>query len=216
MALICLDLDNTLIHSDRCHTLAYNYALSKLNRRKVSPAFIFSLFGGPKSFVAEKLMPNATKKELAILLDLHDTYLIRNTARNARAIKGAKAAIHEIKKEHELAVLSNSRHKTIIALLNSSGLKKSLFDVLIGYDDVKHSKPQPDEIFKAEKLLHHKASLMVGDSIYDILAGKRARVKTIGVLTGNYSRTALLKYRPFKIIPSISHLPAMIKKHNMV
>ena len=29
--LICFDLDNTLIYSDKCHVLAYNYALKKEN-----------------------------------------------------------------------------------------------------------------------------------------------------------------------------------------
>lgn len=211
-----MDLDNTLIHSDRCHTTAYNYALKKLGRKKQSPELISSLFGGPKMLVAEKLLQDASKKEIENFLNIHDTYLINKTAKYAKIIKGAKAALNELKIAHELAIISNSKHKTIHALLSSSGLSKSLFDAIIGYDDATHSKPQPDEIFKAEKLLHHKASLMVGDSIYDILAGKKARIKTIGVLTGNYSRNTLSKYNPDRIIPSITYLPETIKKHKLV
>ncbi|MEK6826684.1 MAG: HAD hydrolase-like protein, partial [Nanoarchaeota archaeon] len=53
------------------------------------------------------------------------------------------------------------------------------------------SKPWPDEIMKAEKLMRHKARFMVGDSIYDVMAGKKAGVKTIAILSGRYSRKQL-------------------------
>ena len=216
MGLICLDMDNTVIHSDRSHATAYNYALTSLGRKKQNSKFICSLFGGPKMMVAEKLMLDASKKEIQNFLNIHDKFLTEKTARYARLIRGARAALKELKREHEIALLSNAKHKNINALLKATRLSSAYFDIIIGYDDVKHSKPQPDEIFKAEKLLHHKAGLMVGDSIYDILAGKKARVKTIGVLTGNYSRNALLKYKPFKIIPSIKFLPETIKKNKLL
>ena len=88
-----------------------------------------------------------------------------------------------------------------------------MFKILIGNDNVKHSKPYPDEILKAEKLEHHKPYFMVGDSIYDIIAGRKAKVKTIAVLTGHYSKNKLKKHHPDFILKSVNNLPSLLRKN---
>jgi len=55
---------------------------------------------------------------------------------------------------------------------------------------------------------------MIGDSIYDMLAGKRANVKTIGVLTGHYPRMLLKKQGADYIIKSVNKLPQLLKEVN--
>ncbi len=47
---------------------------------------------------------------------------------------------------------------------------------------------------------------MIGDTIYDIIAGKKAKVKTIAVLTGNHSRKKLQKVNPNLIINGVANL----------
>jgi len=48
---------------------------------------------------------------------------------------------------------------------------------------------------------------MVGDSIYDIQAARKAKVKGIAVLTGDHSRSMLKKQKPFMILNSVKGLP---------
>ena len=216
MVLICLDLDNTLIHSDKAHTTAYNYALSKLGYKKQNPDYISSLFGGPHFEIVKKLLTNSSKEDIDMFIKMHDAYLVKHTAKYAKQIRGAVSAVKKLKKNYELALVSNSHHKNVSALLKATKINPRLFDVIVGADQVKHAKPMPDEIFKAQKLSHHKAKLMVGDSIYDIIAGRKAKVKTIAVLTGNYSRKSLEKYKPYKIINSIRDLPGLIEKKKII
>jgi phosphoglycolate phosphatase-like HAD superfamily hydrolase len=47
---------------------------------------------------------------------------------------------------------------------------------------------------------------MVGDSIYDIMAAHKAKIKAIAVLSGHYTREELEKENPFKIIKSLRGL----------
>ena len=54
-------------------------------------------------------------------------------------------------------------------------------DVVIGLDDVKVTKPDPEGIVKAMELLGVKKAVYIGDNITDIQAGKNAGIKTIGV-----------------------------------
>ena len=51
---------------------------------------------------------------------------------------------------------------------------------------------------------------MIGDSIFDIQAGKAAKFKTVAVLTGNDSKAKLKKEKPNYILKSIKDLPKII------
>ena len=62
-----------------------------------------------------------------------------------------------------------------------------------GYDSGYAPKPQPGQILAALEHMGVGAgeAAMVGDSSHDLLAGRAAGVRTIGVLTGTASRTDL-------------------------
>lgn len=71
-----------------------------------------------------------------------------------------------------------------------------LIEEQISTDDAEKSKPEPD-IFQAaiEKLkgVQPNEALIVGDTAYDTEAAVKARIKIVGVLTGGWTRTELLK-----------------------
>ncbi|MBS3160451.1 HAD family hydrolase [Candidatus Woesearchaeota archaeon] len=212
--LICFDLDNTLIYSDKCHILAYNYALKQEKLAVPSKKFLVSLFGMPHYKLIELIAPDLDSEDIEKLTRLHDNILVRKTYKYSNAVAGTVKTLDTLKKDYNLAILSNSSHRNIILLLKGAKIDKNLFKIIIGNDDVKRSKPYPDEIFKAEHLFHTKADFMIGDSIYDMLAGKRANVKTIGVLTGHYPRMLLKKQGADYIIKSVNKLPQLLKEVN--
>jgi phosphoglycolate phosphatase len=63
-------------------------------------------------------------------------------------------------------------------------------DVFISRNLVKKVKPHPDHLSSAMKALDvaGEEAVMIGDHTIDIQAGKRVRMKTIGVLTGRTKR----------------------------
>ena len=71
------------------------------------------------------------------------------------------------------------------AVLKSSEMAGFEYDLLLTRDDVKKVKPDPQHLLDALNILGSKAdnSIMVGDHPMDILAGKRAGMKTAAVLT---------------------------------
>lgn len=211
MKLICFDLDNTLINSDRAHYRAYNIALKKLGFKKLSYGKMIKHFGAPKIEIAMMLTSSNDEGIINKITELHENLLVKEAKKDARKIAGVETTLKNLKKKYGLGLLSNNSHNNIIQLLKAVKLDRNLFDVVIGNDDVKYSKPYPDEILKAEKLLHLKASYMVGDSIYDIMAGKKAGVKTIAVLTGHYSKNALKRYNPDYIVKSLNGIFKILK-----
>ncbi len=208
--LICFDLDNTLILSDKAHAEAYNHSLRIMGYKKWDYSKLVVLFGRPKFEIAKLLTNGESVDEICRLLKLHHSYLIKKSYKYARKVDGVEEVLKKVREKYTIVVLSNTRHNDINYLLKGSKLSSRYFKVIIGSDDVKHSKPYPDEILKVERLLKHKPEYMVGDSIYDLIAAKNAKVKSIGVLTGHYSRKMLIEHNPVAVLKSVKELPGFL------
>lgn len=89
--------------------------------------------------------------------------------------------------------------------LNAFDLKK-YFDVVIGLDDVKVTKPDPEGIVKAMELLGVKKAVYIGDNITDIQAGKNAGIKTIGVKWSPKGYQHLLELEPDLMIDEMKEI----------
>jgi HAD superfamily hydrolase (TIGR01549 family) len=212
--LICFDLDQTLIETKRAHLEAFNLGFKKMGFSGISLKKLKPLLDGRHAGeVLRTLLPNVPEEKIRILRELHHNY-IKKTAKYVKPIKNVIKTLKILKKEYKIALVTNCTHKELNPLLKHSKINRKLFDVIIGHDDVKRTKPYPDEIFKAEKLLHIEANYHVGDSIYDIIAAKRAKVKSIAVLTGVSGKNKLKKYKPDYIIKDINYLPKLLRNIN--
>jgi len=211
--LICFDMDETLIYSDKTHIKAFNRAFSKNGLKKIPEKKLESaLTGETTDIIIKKFYPNINKNLLKKIIKERRDIVVKETSKYARAIPGAINALKKLKKLYRIAIISNCIHKEILALLKGAGINHKLFDKIIGKDEVRHAKPYPDEIFKAEKLFHEKAFCLVGDSLWDIKAARMAKVRIITVLTGNTKKEKLIKARPDYIINSIEYLPKLLQK----
>ena len=209
--LICFDLDETLIHSDKVHITAFNKAFKKNNFKTFPYKIIESeLNGKTADKILNNLYPNLEDKKRKQILKNRTNFVTKETYKYTKQIENSSNILKNLKRDYEIGLLSNCQHKEINVLLKGAKIDKKLFDIIIGKDDVKKSKPYPDEIFKAEHLLKTKAKYMVGDSIYDIQAGKKAKVKTIAVLTGNDTLKNIKKEKPYKIIKSIKYIKEVL------
>lgn len=208
--LLTFDLDNTLLNSDNAHVIAYQHALKKLDLKILKDRDIYIHFGKPKQDVASAISNSKNKEIIKKITVYHDLYLWNNSYKLSKVIPNVEDTLKYLTKKYELAVISNCSHKTILKLVRGSGLSKNLFDFFIGDDDVRHPKPWPDELFKAEKLAKEDVLYHIGDSIYDVRAARRARTRCISVLSGHYTRKQLQKEKPFKIIKSIKELKKIL------
>ena len=194
--LICFDMDHTLIDSDKAHILAYNKALKQLGFKEKTAKLFHKHFSKPKIEVAKAISGSKNINLLNEIVDLHNYFVHNELIKSVKAYPNAKVILKKLNRHYKIAIVSNSKHETIVRFLKKLGIKNNLYDALVGYDDVKRSKPAPDVIIKAGKILRLKPEFMIGDSIYDVKAGKRAKAKTIAVASGNYNAKTLLKENP--------------------
>ena len=88
-------------------------------------------------------------------------------------------------KGYKLAAITTRHKNTSHPTLINSGIF-DLFDAIITTDLVKETKPNPTPLFKALEILKEKPehAVLIGDSHFDIEAGKNAGTKTIRVTYG--------------------------------
>lgn len=213
--LICFDLDHTLISSNKAVVIALKKSLKKHGYGFITNNQIYEKLGIPTKIFLKELIPDITKKELKSVHELKIKYLRVTGKKYVHKIKGSLNALKELKKNYKIAIVTNSSKKKANILLSSARLDKRLFDVIVDSDNI-NPKPSPDEIIKAEQLLKLKADFMVGDSTYDIIAARNAKVRCIAVTTGNHSKAKLIKERPYAIIKSVKDLPKFLKSNHLL
>ena len=210
-SLLCFDLDQTLIEAHKAHVISYFKAFKKYGIKPVSEKKLSSKFGRVTSQFLPELYPNMSKSLVKKISEDKGKFFREDSYKYVKAFPGIKSALKQLRTKYKIAVTSNCSHKTILKSLKKTGLKKYV-DKVVGSDDVKRPKPCPDEILKAEHLSHLNAEYMIGDTTYDIIAGKKSKTKTISVLTGNHKREKLKKYKPDLIVKSVADLPKLLLK----
>jgi HAD superfamily hydrolase (TIGR01549 family) len=207
------DLDGTLIDSVYQHVLAWHEALEEEGidlsiwriHRKIG------MSGG--------LFTNMLLRETG--LDISDERVARLRRLHAEAYNRRSAKIRPLPGAKELlqaltdggipwAIATSGRMETARVPLETLGVD---FDrvPIITRDLVKYAKPDPDLFLAAaEKLgVNIETACVVGDSIWDLLAARRARALGIGLLSGGYGQEELERAGAYRVYED----PADMLKH---
>jgi len=91
-----------------------------------------------------------------------------------------------------LTIASSRSHNSLTELTRNMGIADYI-SYLLGADDVKEAKPNPEPVLKTLADMHYDAgdTLVVGDMAVDILMGANAGAKTCGVTWGNGTKEEL-------------------------
>jgi len=214
MKMVCIDLDQTLVESNKAHALAFKKAFKEFGLEvPKAKEIIKHLQGDSAEVIIRKLFPKLKIKEAHEIAKTHNYYVVNETYKLAKPIvKNVNQVLKRIKKKFKLALISNCSKQEILALLKGAKINANIFDVIISKNEVSKPKPNPDEIFKAQNLIHSEAGYLVGDSVNDIKAARMAGIKSIAVLTGNLPKKEILNAKPDYVIKDISELPKILKE----
>jgi pyrophosphatase PpaX len=119
----------------------------------------------------------------------------------------------------KIAVVTNSRRATVQPVLSRWQLDH-LFDAVLTIEDVSHGKPDPEMIHRALNMLNISPShaCIIGDSKSDVIAGKRAGIKTIAFSPeDNWKYLAIEALRftePSHLVHSFGELWEVLGLHN--
>lgn len=176
---IIFDLDGVLIDSYEAWQKLLNYALKNYGKKTISETEFQRFWGQGMEKDIEILLPEITLSQL-------QKFYEDNFQKFSNYIKVFPETEFVLKKLKEkglkIAIASNSAPKILTFCIKEAGLEKYL-DYFLGASDSLKGKPEPDILFKILEVLKLKKEevLFVGDSPFDIEAGKRAGIKTVGI-----------------------------------
>jgi HAD superfamily hydrolase (TIGR01509 family) len=123
-----------------------------------------------------------------------------------RPLPGARALIEALKERgHEVVLSSSAKEEELDHYLDLLEAR-DLVDDWTSSADVEETKPAPDLIQVALDKATAREAVMVGDSIWDAEAAKRAGVPTIGLLTGGFAEAELREAGADPVFASLDDL----------
>ncbi|WP_322013684.1 HAD family hydrolase [Paraburkholderia sp. J12] len=189
------DLDGTLVDSVYQHVLAWKNALDA-DGIELSVWRIHRRIGMSGGLFMNQLLRETheaiSPERLQRLQQLHaDAY--RRHADQIRPLPGARALLDALTAAQiPWAIATSGRLETASVNLAALGVDPAVTTV-VTRDEVRHAKPDPDLFVGAALRLNVpiERCIVVGDSVWDMLAAQRCRALGVGLLSGGYGTQEL-------------------------
>jgi HAD superfamily hydrolase (TIGR01509 family) len=196
------DLDGTLIDSVYQHVIAWREALEqvdlslavwKIHRRIGMSGGLFV------TALRRELGEELDDETVARLPDLHTEAFARHYE-GVRPLPGASELLGSLTEQGiPWAIATSGAERT-------AGRSRALLGLpddvpMVTRDQVRYAKPDPDLFLTAATRIgvDIRDSIVVGDSVWDLLAARRAGALGIGLLSGGYGREELIYAGAFRV-----------------
>ena len=209
---VILDVDGTLVDSAYHHALAWYRAFR--SEGIIIPVWRIHRHIG---MGGDQLIPAIASEDLADATG----DAVRRAEGDAYAamideiepLEGANELLRDLKRRGHAVVLSSSAKQEeldhYLDLLDA----RDVVDAWTSSADVAKTKPAPDLVQVALDRVDAAAAVMIGDSVWDCEAAKRAGIPSIGLLTGGFCESELREAGARAIVDS---LPALRREIDVV
>ncbi|MDB6068671.1 MAG: putative Phosphoglycolate phosphatase [Pedosphaera sp.] len=196
------DLDGTLVDNVYLHVLAWKEALEKAGielaawrvHRRIGMSgglFVNALLRE----IGRDIKPDVVER----LQQFHSEAYAKKVGQ-ARVLPGACELLARLTTAKvSWIIATSSRRKNAQPALEMLGIRPET--PVITRDEVKYAKPDPDLFLAAARRIGADvhASVVVGDSIWDLLAARRAGALGVGLLSGGYGQDELERAGAYRV-----------------
>lgn len=212
---LLFDLDGTLVDSVYEHVVSWNEALRdegihypswNIHRRVGMGGEIFL-----KALLRE-IGASVTETKVKRLGETKKKIFMARISK-IQVLPGARELLKRLSQLGVPWIIATSGGKDEVAPLLKLLLLPPKAQVVTG-DDVKKAKPEPDVFLAAAKRLGAALNdcIIVGDSVWDLLAARRAKGLGIGLLCGGYGREELGRAGAYRVYKDPAELLASLEE----
>jgi HAD superfamily hydrolase (TIGR01509 family) len=201
-----LDVDGTLVDTNYHHAIAWFRAF----RRHDVTVPVWRIhrhigMGGDQLVAA--VAGDEVEERLGDEIREAESEIYRELIDEVQTMEGSRELIEDLREAGNVVVLASSAKdwevEHYIELLDVA----DLVDDWTTSADVERTKPQPDLVHAAlDKVDADGEAMLVGDTVWDVEAGKRAGVETLAVLTGGFSEAELREAGAKEVFTSVEEL----------
>ncbi|MBP1932216.1 HAD family hydrolase [Ammoniphilus resinae] len=177
---LLFDLDGTLLDSrdviiDGVHYLTEKYVPGLFTRKD-----LLKRFGEPIDDLLDIIEQSLRDKQITKqqMLDSYFTYINTHHDEQVQLFPYVKEGLYSLKSAgYQLGIVTNKQREFTMRGLQTAGILP-FFNTIVTLDDVAVGKPSPEMLIKSMKEIGvtSESSLMIGDSKYDLLAARAAKV----------------------------------------
>jgi pyrophosphatase PpaX len=208
---VLFDLDGTLVDSIELIRNSARHAFARHGPAPSDEEFLATI-GRP---LTVQLAPYATSDDdLQLLIRRYREYQLAHHDRLLKAYDGIAEVMDVLERAgHLLGVVTSKMTPLARRALSHTGLERHV-RVLVGADLTERHKPDPEPVLHALAQLGVApgAALFVGDSPYDVQAGRAAGARTVAVTWGPFPRSALIGAGADFLVDRPLDLPALIQE----
>ena len=175
---VIFDFDGTVMDTNNVILNSWQHTFRTLENREEKPETIIKTFGEPLELTMKNFFPDVPVEES---IAIYRSYHYDNFGKLISVFPGMKELIRELKdKNYKLGLVTSRLRKTTMQGLEAYDLLP-YFEVIVTADDTTKHKPDPEPLNIAlEKLgAAPENSVMVGDTMFDILCARNAGVKSV-------------------------------------
>lgn len=209
MRALIFDLDGTLVDTVYAHVFAWQRAFAeagmaiegwRIHRRIGMSGGLFT------RGVARELGRDLSAEEAKALQRRHGE-LFRQLLPERWPLPGAVELLSYLRSNNILfGIATSGRRPEIDASLEVLGIGAET--VVVERGDVARAKPEPDLFLACQQRLGIGAGdcYVIGDAVWDLLAGRRAGMLSIGLLSGGYGEDELSRGGAFRVYRDTAEL----------
>jgi HAD superfamily hydrolase (TIGR01509 family) len=197
------DLDGTLVDSVYEHVLAWQEALNA-EGIELSVWRIHRKIGMSGGLFTNQLLretkADITPDRIERLGRLH-AQAYQKFKGKIRPLPGARELLETLTRAGiPWAIATSGRMQTAAQNLAALGVNPDV-DAVVTRDDVKYAKPDPDLFLAAAARLNAPitSAVVIGDSIWDMLAARRCLALGVGLLSGGYGLDELERAGAYRV-----------------
>lgn len=205
---IIFDLDGTLVDSREAYFEAARIALAATGQKPVKSNIMIEI---PRRLEQDQplddLIHNA---DVGGFKEIYLKAYYQAAMEKTKPFLNVGCTLEKLSSKAALAVITrrNVAESEVRKELSEFGLSRYFKKILTSRDTSK-PKPSPEAFTKCAEYLNvniHDCAV-VGDSVIDVRAGKRAGARTVAVLTGIFNLEELQREKPDLILRSVNELP---------
>ena len=200
-----LDVDGTLVETNYHHALAWYRAFTQ-HRVELPIWRIHRAIGMGGDQLVESLAGEEVERDRGDDIRVAEKALYMAMIHEVRPLPGARRLIETLKERGHTVVLASSAKKDEIEHYLDLLDARQIADAWTSSADVEKTKPHPDLVQTALDKAGGGDAVMIGDSIWDVEAAKRAGIPTITVRTGGFGHDELTDAGAACVFDSIGDL----------
>ncbi len=208
---ILFDLDGTLIDSKRDLANSVHFLQKQYGRPPSPDEEIARFVGDGVSKLVERAIGTRPARQLRSAVVQFKKHYRRHALDHTYVYPGVLETLEHFR-GRKMAVVTNKPVRVSRRILRGLNLLR-YFPVVLGGDSLPKKKPHPEPLREALRRLGLRSArraVMVGDGYQDVLAGRAAGMRTVGIPSNIGNRRELRLARPTVTIRSIKGLMRLI------